>query len=185
MQTTKKMTASAVLIALATALSVLSGILPFRFLQGGSITLGSMVPIILISLMFGTKWGVLSGVVYGFLQMLLDFHPAPTPTFLNMLLVVVLDYMAAFSVLGFAHLFFALAGKRKASIAFSGLCVTVLRYLCHIVSGVFIWGVYRQAGQPVLLYSVLYNGSYMLPEICITTAVLAALTPTLKKYKLL
>ena len=185
MTNTKKLTTSAILIALSTVLAFVSKVIPVQFLQGGSVTIASMVPIIIISLRLGTKWGLLSGITYGCIQMLMGFYPAPTPTFINMALVVLLDYITAFGVLGLASLFYKLLGKKSFSIAVSGCIVTILRYICHICSGILIWGVYAEEGQTVLAYSLAYNGGYMIPEIIITTVVLALLTPILKKNKLL
>ena len=185
MSTTKKLTTSAILVALSVVLAVLSNVLPFQFLQGGSVTFASMVPIILISLIIDVKWGLLSGVVYGCIQMLMGFYPAPTPTFINMALVVLLDYIFAFGVLGLAGIVYKACGKKTWSVALSGFVVTLLRYICHIISGILIWGVYKEAGQTVLAYSLTYNGGYMIPEIIITTVVLALLTPLLKNNKLL
>ena len=68
---------------------------------------------------------------------------------------------------------YKLSGKRTYSAAFSGFVVTLLRYICHIFSGILIWGVYAKEGQSVLAYSLIYNGTYMIPEILITTVVLA------------
>ena len=185
MSTTKSITTSAILIALSTVLAFVSKVIPVQFLQGGSVTIASMVPIVVISLKLGTKWGLLSGITYGCIQMLMGFYPAPTPTFINMALVVLLDYIFAFGVLGLASLFYKLLGKKDFAIAVSGCIVTILRYICHIFSGVLIWGVYAEEGQTVLAYSLAYNGGYMIPEIIITTVVLALLTPVFKKNKLI
>ena len=185
MSTTKKLTTSAILIALSTVLAFISQAIPVKFLQGGSVTIASMVPIILISLILGAKWGLISGTAYGFIQMLMGFYPAPTPTFFNMALVVLLDYIIAFGVLGLAGFFYKLCLKKDFSIALSGFIVTVMRFICHIFSGILIWGVYAEEGQTVLAYSLIYNGGYMIPEIIITTITLALLTPILKKNKIL
>ena len=184
-QKTKKLTLSALLIALATVLALLSNILPIRLPFGGSVTLASMVPIIFVGLLCGTKWGIISGVVYGAIQMILGFYPAPTQTFLDNMLVVFLDYILAFGVLGLSDVFFKLMGKKIYSVAISAFTVTLLRYICHILSGVIIWSVYKEAGQTALAYSVLYNGSYMIPEIILSTIVTALLFPFLKKHKTL
>jgi len=175
MKTTKKLTTSALLVALATVLMLLSKIIPTPWLQGGSITLASMVPIILAGIMFGTKWGLCTSLVYALLQMMFGFYPPPTQTFIYFVLVVFLDYIFAFGVLGLSGTFYNLFGKKSISIPLSGFIVTFLRYICHIISGITIWGVYAAEGQSVLAYSLIYNGSYMIPEIIITTVVLALL----------
>ena len=171
---TKKLTTCALLVATATVLVWLSKLIPAPWLQGGSVTLASAVPIIMVSLLFGVKWGLSSSLVFALIQMMTGFYPPPTQNFVDYLLVVMLDYILAFGVFGLACIF------RKRSvrlfIPFSGLVVMVLRYICHIVSGMVIWGVYAGEGQSVLMYSLIYNGTYMLPEILITTSVLALLS---------
>ena len=181
-QKTKKLTLSAILIALASVLAWLSKIIP-GMPFGGSVTIASMVPIILISILCGTKWGLISGVVYGAIQMLFGFYPAPTQTFFDNMLVVLLDYVLAFGVLGLANIFYTLSGKKVYSASLSAFAVTLLRYVCHIISGVVIWGVYKEAGQTALSYSLIYNGSYMIPEIIINTIVTTLLFPFIKKQK--
>ncbi len=180
MTQTKKLTLSAILTALSFVLMMVSKILPAPWLQGGSITLASMVPIIVISVYLGTKWGVISGFVFSLLQMMTGFYPPPTQNFLNFALVVLLDYVFAFSVLGLAGLFVKLMKNKIWAIPLSGVIVTTLRYLMHILSGLLIWGVYASEGQTVLAYAVLYNGSYMIPEIIITGLVLCTFAPKLK-----
>ena len=182
MSKTKKITTSALMVAMAAVLTFLSKMIPAPWFQGGAVTLASMVPIMAISLMFGTKWGIVSGVVYSVINILImGFYPPPTQTFLNFALVVLFDYVIAFGVLGLAGTFYSLLGKKMWAIPVSGAIVTTFRYICHIISGILIWGVYASEGQSVLAYAVLYNGSYMLPEIIITTVVLVLLSPFLQQ----
>ncbi len=169
------------MVATATVLMWVSKLIPAPWLQGGSVTLASMVPIVSVSLMLGTKWGLLCSVLYAFIQMLFGFYPPPTQSFINYVLVVVLDYIAAFGVLGFAGGIYRALGKKRYAIALSGFLVTVMRYVCHILSGILIWGVYADEGQSVLSYSLLYNGGYMVPEIIITTVALALVAPFIEK----
>ena len=173
MTTTKKLTASALLVALATVLMFASKLIPAPWLQGGSITLASMVPIVLAGIMFGTKWGLCASLSFALIQMMSGFYPPPTQTFLNFVLVILLDYIIAFGALGLSGLFYKMTGKKSFSAPLSAFLVTLIRYLCHILSGILIWGVYAEEGQTVLAYSLIYNGSYMIPEIIITTVVTA------------
>lgn len=182
MTKTKKLTLCAISVALATVLAMVSKIIPAPWLQGGSVTIASMVPIIAVSIVVGTRWGVLASVVYALLQMMTGFYPPPTQNVWNFFLVIFLDYIAAFGVLGFAGGIYNLTGRKKWSVPLSGAIVTVARYICHIISGILIWGVYAE-GQSVLAYSLIYNGSYMIPEIIITTVVLAFMSPRLVKTK--
>lgn len=171
MNTTKKLTASALLVALATVLMWVSKLLPAPWLQGGSVTLASMVPIIMVGILFGTKWGLCSSLAYALLQMIFGFYPPPTQTLGYFVLVILLDYIFAFGVLGLSGTFYALFKKKFFAIPLSAFIVTALRYLCHILSGLLIWGVYAPEGQTVLMYSLVYNGTYMIPEIIISTIV--------------
>ena len=182
---TKKLTTCALLVATATVLAWLSKLIPAPWLQGGSVTLASAVPIIMVSLIFGLKWGVSSSLVFAIIQMMTGFYPPPAQNFIDYLLVILIDYIIAFGVFGIACVF-----RRKNipfSIPFSGFMVTVMRYICHIISGLLIWGVYAGEGQSVLIYSLVYNGTYMIPEIIITTSVLALISgfiaKTEKKFK--
>ena len=182
MSKTKKLTLSAVMVALSTVLVILSKLIPAPWMQGGSITLASMVPIIIASIVIDLKWGLLTGIVFSIIQMMTGFYPPPTQNFISFFLVVMLDYVVAFGVLGLAGLFYRLMNKKLWAIPVSGVIVTTLRYVCHILSGILIWGVYAEEGQTVLAYSVTYNGSYMIPEIIITGVVLSILSKFIIKY---
>ncbi len=171
MNTTKKLTTSALLVALATVLMWVSKLIPAPWLQGGSVTIASMVPIILVGIMFGTKWGLLSSLTYALLQMMFGFYPPPTQTFLSFVLVIFLDYIVAFGGLGLSGIIYNLFGRKPLSAGIAAFTVTLLRYVCHILSGILIWGVYAGEGQSVFSYSLIYNGTYMIPEIIISTVV--------------
>ena len=117
---TRKITTSAVMIALATVLNFVSKIIPAPWMQGGAITIASMVPIIVISLLFGTKWGIGSAFVYSLIQMLTGFYPPPIPTFGYFLLVILLDYVFAFGVLGLSSSFYNIFKRKIWAIPLSG-----------------------------------------------------------------
>ena len=171
MNTTKKLTTSALLTALATVLMWVSKLIPAPWLQGGSITIASMVPIISVGILFGTKWGLCSSLSYAVIQMMFGFYPPPTQNLINFILVILLDYILAFGVLGLSGIIYKASGERSFSPALAAFTVTAMRYICHILSGVLIWGVYAQEGQTIFAYSLIYNGSYMIPEIIISTIV--------------
>ena len=171
MNTTKKITTSALMIALATVLMWVSKLIPAPWLQGGSVTLASMVPIISVGILFDTKWGLCASLAYSLIQMMFGFYPPPTQTFINFILVILLDYVFAFGVLGLSGIVYKASGKKSFSPAIAAFTVTLLRYICHILSGILIWGVYAEEGQTVFAYSLIYNGSYMIPEIIISTVV--------------
>lgn len=92
----------ALMIAIGT---VLSNIKFFTMPNGGSITLLSMLPFVLVSFRHGAKWGLFTGFVNSCLQMIMGFYPPPASTFLYFLGEVLLDYVLAFMALGLAELF--------------------------------------------------------------------------------
>jgi len=163
---TKKITQGAIMIALAVVLSMFA---VFKLPNGGSITVASMAPIILYSMMYDFKWSLLTSIVYACIQMIIGFYPPPAQDLLSFVLVIMLDYIIAFGVIGFAGL---IAGRFKNKITGAGIAtviVLLIRLLCHFISGIVIWSSYAPEGQPVWLYSLLYNGSYMSGEIVITS----------------
>ncbi len=180
MTKTKKITLSAVFIAIAFVLIVISKQLPAPWTQGGYITIASMVPIIMVSLILGTKWGIAAGFVFSLIQLLTDFMMPPATTIVSFIGVILLDYIIAFTILGLANLFVKLMGNKTWAIPLSGTIVTGLRYVMHVLSGLLIWGAFAETNN-VLIYALIYNGSYMIPEMIITTVVLAILTPKIKK----
>lgn len=180
---TRILTECAILVALSAVLQMIPLIsLP----NGGTVTLAAMAPIVLASLRHGPRWGLLTAFVASLVQMLLGgISSPPTETIGWFFLVVLLDYVLAYTVLGLAPVFAALFGKkRRAGIVVGSTAVVALRFLCHFLSGVLIWGVYAPQGSPVWLYALLYNGSYMLPECVITTVVVYVLVLATEKGRI-
>jgi len=141
----------AIFTALATALST---IVVYVMPQGGSITLASMVPIIWLALRRGPKVGLVTAVIYGFIQFIIMPY-AIDP------IQVLLDYPLAFGVLGIAGFF------PKYPVVGAAVAVS-LRFMMSFISGVVYWApIYAPTLNP-WGYSALYNGSYMLPELIIT-----------------
>jgi len=176
-QKTRMITESAIMIALA---AVLSMITIFRMPQGGSITAASMVPLLIISYRYGMGWGTMTAFVYSVIQLVTGFYPPPVTTFLNYVLVVLLDYVIAFSVMGLASLFSkVIRTNRILSIGFGSFVAVFCRLVCHVLSGILIWGSYAPEGTPVWVYSVTYNGSYMLAEAIVSTVVMCLLASML------
>lgn len=180
MKKTKKLTLSAIMVALATVLSFIS---VYRLANGGSVTLASMVPIIVVSYLYDAKWSVITSLVYAVIQMMIGFYPPPTNDVISYFLVVMLDYVIAFGCLGLAGIFFKMFGKGKVAVAISGAIVVFMRFICHFLSGIIIWGVWAPEGQSVYLYSFFYNGSYMGLELIITVVVLTLLSKFIIDYR--
>ena len=84
------------------------------------------------------------------------------------LILIFADYIIAFGCLGLGGMFRSKVKEPSASLALGGAVVSIIRFLCHFISGVTIWGDYSQGAQAVWEYSLSYNGGYMLPELAIT-----------------
>ncbi len=154
---TAKLFLNSLLFAIALAV-VLSNIKLFKIWgQGGSVTLASMVPIFVVALRWGAPAGIVAGVLDGILQYLLE------PIFVHPLQWL-LDYPVAFGALGLAGL---LPRQPLPGIVIGGAA----RWLAHVLSGVVYFASYAPPGQSPWVYSALYNGSYMLPEVVISVAV--------------
>jgi thiamine transporter len=144
-----------IFVALATALSF---IIIYTLPQGGSITAGSMVPILWLALRRGPKIGLFAGAVYGVVQLIVmpyAYNPAQ----------VLFDYPFAFGCLGLAGFF------QKWPIV--GVVVGITgRFLMHFISGV-VWfaPVYAPELNP-FVYSAVYNGSYLIPEMAISVFII-------------
>ena len=156
----------ALMIALGT---VLANIKIYELANGGSVTLFSMVPFILVSFRHGAKWGLFTGFVNSLLQMLLGFYAPPAPGLLPLVGMILLDYVLAFTLLGLAGAFAKPFRNRLVGVAVGTAAVCLIRYLCSFLSGVLIWGNLSE-GLPAWVYSLGYNGSYMIPETILTTA---------------
>jgi len=181
MTRTKKLTLCSVLTAMAFTLTFISKQLPAPWAQGGYISIGCMVPIILVSILLGTKWGLASGFILSLFQLMTDFYLPPVTTFLSFLAVIFLDYIFAFTVPGFACVFMNLIRNKTLAIPLSGTIVTVLRYILHVISGILVWGAFVDT-DCIPLYALIYNGSYMIPEIVITTVILAISSPKIIRF---
>lgn len=158
----------ALMIALAT---ILSYIKVFEMPQGGSITAVSMLPIILFATRWGVKNGLLTAMVYGVLQFLLQGGFSLSPW------SILLDYILAFGALGLSGIFHGTRTK-----AVLGALVGVFaRFVILVFSGVVLWYMYAPKGVSPLWYSITYNASYMVPELIITCVVLYLVYPQFDK----
>jgi len=139
--------------------AVLSLIKVYEAPYGGSVTAGSMVPVLYLAVRRGPAVGVVAGLVHGLIQFLLEpyiFHPVQ----------FLLDYPVAFGLLGLAGL---LAARPMAGV-FLGVCG---RFVAHLLSGVVFFASYAPEGMNPWWYSTLYNGSYLLPELVISAVIVA------------
>lgn len=162
--TTRKLTETAIMLALAVLLSYVT---VFQAPMGGSITAFSQVPIVIIGYRYGFKWGAGTGVIYGVLEMLLQGlgNFAYVKGFAAYLILILADYVVAFACLGIGGALFRKVIKNQTlALALGGAVASLLRFICHFISGVTIWGEYADGWKSVWAYSFGYNGYYMLFE---------------------
>lgn len=174
---TFKLVFSALMVAFATVLSLFK----IEFLYGGSITIFSMVPLVLVAQMYGVPWGLLTGVVYGLIQMVMGLknfgYVTGIPAYA---MIFFFDYIIAFGALGFSGITRKI--KNRAAAASLGAVIgCFLRFACHFISGVTVWKAMAWDEAPSFItprlleadmipytYSFFYNGGYMFPEMILT-----------------
>ncbi len=161
-QQTKRLTESAVMLALSTVLSILPlAQLPY----GGSITVASMLPIVLISYRHGLLWGTGTGLVFGIIQQLLGLsNLSYFTTWQSILAIILLDYLAAFAAAGLGGAFRRLPILQRDALLLGSLLAAVVRYACHVISGATVWAGLSIPTEAALAYSLAYNATYMVPE---------------------
>lgn len=201
---TKRLTESAMLLAMAIVLELVSKMFIPEMPFGGQVTLVSMLPVVLISYRHGVKWGLVSSLAYALIEMVIGaktvaaaFQPGyfgDTAMIGYALIMCVLDYLVAFTVLGIGGCFRNKIKNPGVSLMCGSLVALCARYAAHVISGFILFSgwaewFFTQDGFPAwgaslveslsptmlgFVYSLVYNGMYMVPEI-ILTAIVAVL----------
>lgn len=139
---------------------------------GGSVSL-AMIPILLIAFRRGLTAGLVTGFLVGAIQLLF------APVFVHPVQVV-LDYVVAYTVVGFAGVFtithLTTRSKRVITIIAAVFLASLLRFLVHFISGVVWFGIYAPEDMNVILYSIIYNASYMIPVFLLSSVVFILFT---------
>ena len=173
---TRRLVESALMLALSTILAELAVI---KFPFGGSVTVFSQVPMVVLSYRYGVKWGVFASLAMAVIQLMFGLENfSYVSGIVAYLILIFADYIIAFGALGLGGMFKNKIKNPIISLSLGGAVVSVIRFVCHFVSGVTIWGDYSGGAQAVWQYSLEYNGGYMLPELIITVvgcAVVASL----------
>ncbi len=161
---------SAIMTALSIALFAISDMLPWPFLYGGGFSLFAQVPIIIVSYRHGIRNGLAASTVLAVFEMMMGFKNFSYVTGIAAYLTVALaDYIVAFGCLGLGGIFRGkIKSNQKAELAAGALTVCIIRFICHFISGITVWSGYCPEGQAVAVYSLTYNGAYMLIETVIT-----------------
>jgi len=162
-----RLTESAVLLGVAVLLSILK---LFDLPYGGSVTLASTLPVVIIAYRWGVKWGLLCGFTFSLLQLLLGMSTLQYATSIYALIaIILLDYLLAFSVFGLAGVWRKTVRSQAAALALGALTMSVLRFVCHFMSGMTVWAGLSIPSADSAVYSLVYNAAYMLPEMIILT----------------
>ncbi len=157
--TPKQLVFCAAAIGLAT---VLSNIKLFRFPTGGSITLLSMLMISLPGYWFGLGAGIVTGVAYGVLQLIID-------PYVLFPLQLVVDYILAFGAFGLSGIF----TNAKSGLVKGYFVAVCGRFAFATISGWIFFGEYAWEGWNALAYSLVYNAIYIFAEAMVTILILA------------
>ena len=152
---TRILAEAALLVALS---SVLYYLKLYTFPQGGSITLGGMIPVLMFALRRGPRVGIIAGAIFGFVVL----YQEP---FIYNPVQVLLDYPLAFGALGLAGFF------SKNPIVGVGAGIFG-RFVAHFLSGVIFFASFSPPGTPATVYSAIYNGSYLSVELIVSAAVM-------------
>ena len=149
-------------VALMLALTiVLHQLRIFHMPQGGSVTLGAMVPLLFLTYRYGAGIGCLAGFVYGMINLMQDafiVHP----------LQVLFDYPLPYMAL-------AIAAAVPGRIYLGAVLAFAARFLCHYISGVVFFGSYAPPDTSPYLYSLVFNTTYLVPEAVICLLLLRIL----------
>jgi thiamine transporter len=152
------------IVVFAALSAVLYTIRPYTLPYGGSVTLGSMVPVMWLSLRRGVRVGFVSGAIFGLAALIIDVMLLPYSPITNPVQVV-LEYPVAFGVLGLAGLFH----KKSAVFAILGVGISVvIKFLLHFIAGIVFWAWSVPSGWDPVVWSAVYNGSFILPEFIIS-----------------
>ncbi len=176
-----------VMIAMGTALGFVK---PFELPYGGAITLCSMLPVMFFSYRCGLKWGLSAGLVFSVLQLIFGLDALKGISAMMVVGSIFLDYILAFTVLGLAGMFRGKIKNDAAAFTLGSFVSMMLRYFCSFLSGWVLWASFNETADmqgfiatffPALgnlsgtalavVYSLVYNGSYMIPEIILTCVV--------------
>ena len=210
---TKRITESAMLLAIAIVLELIAKMFIPEQTFGGQITIVSMLPVVLIAYRHGVKWGLVASFTYALLEMAIGMKTVSAAflpgyfgdgtMIVNAIIMCLLDYIVAYSLLCLGGVFRNSIKKPGISLMCGSLVALGARYLAHVASGYILFSgwaewYFTQEGFPAwgaelvqalspemlgLTYSAVYNGMYMVPEMVFTAiaAVIIARIPGIVK----
>lgn len=166
-----------ILVAMATVLGQMKLLdLPY----GGSVTLASMLPVALFAYRHGVLRGLVAGLLYGGIQLLLGLNTLSYfTTWQSVVAIILLDYLLAFGVLGLSGIFRREKAHGGIDLLVGLAFACVLRYLLHVIAGATLWVGLSIPDSLALGYSLGYNATYMIPETLILLLTAGYLTAAL------
>ena len=170
----RAMTECSIMVALSTVLSILKILeLPY----GGSVTVASALPVAIAVYRHGGAWGFGTALVNAMIQMLLGASTfSYFSTWQSLLALAVFDYVLAFVAFALVGVFKRVEKRQNMAMLFGVLLASVIRYLCHVISGATIWAGLSIPSEAALIYSLSYNATYMVPETIILALVTVYIT---------
>lgn len=180
------LTECAVMLALAFALSCAK---LFEMPMGGSVTVASMLPIMLISVKYGIGTGLATSAAYSLTQLMQAFASANVFPYCEsgeaLVICILFDYVVPFTLIGLAGVFHQIKLTKNVELnVYAGIIsVVILRFFSHFITGVVIWKQWAPDGMGKYLYSFLYNAGFLSIDflICIVCAILIFRKPELRK----
>lgn len=150
-------------IGIALALATILNMIKIYSLPngGGSISLGSMIPLLLIAFMYGPEIGLLTGFLFGIISLIINpyiIHP----------IQVLFDYPLPFMAIGFAGYF-------KNNMPLGTTIGMTLRFVCHFISGYAFFGEFAPEGWSPAVYSLAVNGVAVGGELIICLIIMSLL----------
>ena len=158
----KALTECSIMVALSAVLSIVP---LFEMPYGGSITLASMLPVVMIAYRYGVREGMMTASAASLIQMLLGMKNFSYFTsWQSIVALAIFDYVLAFCAFGLSGIF-KKGGRTQGVALVSGAALaSVIRYICHVISGATIWAGLSIPTEAALVYSLSYNATYMIPE---------------------
>ena len=158
-QKVRRLTISAMMLALSTVLAVVCAYIPFLNLPfGGGFTVASMLPIVVVAYMYGTPWGLFTALCYSVIQILLSLTQGASGTVMALFLpasddfmgygaavaIIIIDYLLAYTVLGLGGIFRNKIKNKTVALVVGVVFALSLRYILHIVSGYIFYGAWAE-----------------------------------------
>ena len=152
---------------------ILKQIKLFSMPFGGSVTFGSLAPLIILSNKYGVKTGVFAAFVCLIAHLIMSFKVPPAKSLLAIVLIIFLDYVLQYLLIGFSGFFGRFFSFGRFNKMYTGAAVSfILKIFSSAVSGTVFWSEYAPGFLSIPLYSLGYSCVYLIPEFIITVIII-------------